>query len=154
MTGQNVWHCLVAQRLPDLFAGCLTVGNGGLPIQCSLKTFHDQSHSFSSRPSTGGSLFETNLENEGSVSGSDSTFYRQSEGKVAQEVTAHGRSEEEKYLQILSASQLHCHHWIQLCVAVWSLPGSACCCHLYESIIQIDNEPRVWPGEVHALPSP
>ncbi|XP_054451531.1 rab effector MyRIP [Pteronotus mesoamericanus] len=28
----------------------------------------------------GGSFFETNLENEGSVSGSDSTFYRQSEG--------------------------------------------------------------------------
>lgn len=28
----------------------------------------------------GGSFFETNLENEGSISGSDSTFYRQSEG--------------------------------------------------------------------------
>ncbi|XP_004676345.1 PREDICTED: rab effector MyRIP isoform X2 [Condylura cristata] len=28
----------------------------------------------------GGSLFEANLENEGSISGSDSTFYRQSEG--------------------------------------------------------------------------
>lgn len=31
----------------------------------------------------GGGLYEPNLENEGSISGSDSTFYRQSEGKVA-----------------------------------------------------------------------
>lgn len=31
----------------------------------------------------GAGLFEPTLENEGSISGSDSTFYRQSEGEVA-----------------------------------------------------------------------
>lgn len=31
----------------------------------------------------GGSFFEANLENEGSISGSESTFYKQSEGKIA-----------------------------------------------------------------------
>lgn len=31
----------------------------------------------------GGGLFEPNLENEGSISGSDSAFYRQLEGTVA-----------------------------------------------------------------------
>ncbi|XP_023087337.1 rab effector MyRIP isoform X2 [Piliocolobus tephrosceles] len=36
----------------------------------------------------GGSLFESNLENEGSISGSDSTFYRQSEGHSVMDTLA------------------------------------------------------------------
>lgn len=39
----------------------------------------------------GGSYFEANLENEGSISGSESAFYRQAEGKVAEELTANGK---------------------------------------------------------------
>lgn len=49
----------------------------------------------------GGNFFEANLENEGSVSGSDSTFYRQSEGKVAYGFTPNGRLEDWKLLQIV-----------------------------------------------------
>lgn len=37
----------------------------------------------------GGGLFEPNLENEGNISGSDSTFYRQSEGKGTWLTAAH-----------------------------------------------------------------
>lgn len=70
----------------------IKVGNGGPPTQWhsalgSLKTLDNLISLcllLSLSPSlSGGSFFDANLENEGSISGSDSTFYRQSEGKFA-----------------------------------------------------------------------
>ncbi|KAF6100312.1 myosin VIIA and Rab interacting protein [Phyllostomus discolor] len=56
----------------------------------------------------GGSCFETNLENEGSVSGSDSTFYRQSEGHSMMDTLAVAlRVAEEAIEEAISKAEAH-----------------------------------------------
>lgn len=88
-------YCLKPGGIPLSLSArqAITVGGGGLPMQWHsapgpLDTLGNliSSLSFSLRRK----LFEANLENEGSVSGSDSTFYRQSEGKAAHGFTPMG----------------------------------------------------------------
>nr|XP_044992631.1 rab effector MyRIP isoform X2 [Jaculus jaculus] len=56
----------------------------------------------------GGGLFETNLENEGSISGSDSTFYRQSEGHSMMDTLAVAlRVAEEAIEEAISKAEAH-----------------------------------------------
>ncbi|XP_076985854.1 rab effector MyRIP isoform X2 [Tamandua tetradactyla] len=56
----------------------------------------------------GGSFFETNLENEGSISGSDSTFYRQSEGHSMMDTLAVAlRVAEEAIEEAITKAEAH-----------------------------------------------
>lgn len=62
------------------------MGHAHLPVlPSSSKALEPPSLSLPLTLNLGGGFFESNLENEGSISGSDSTFYRQSEGKIAEE---------------------------------------------------------------------